>query len=81
MDGFLTQFGISDRHDMKHWHNKNIPDDPTLQRGIKRGYLSYAGGGPNTRSTQMFIAFEDLDFLGNMTIIITIFLLFLLDRL
>ncbi len=26
--------------------------------------MSFAGGGPHTRSTQMFIAFEDLDFLG-----------------
>lgn len=27
-------------------------------------YISYAGGGPNTRSTQLFIAYEDLEFLG-----------------
>jgi len=33
-------------------------------KGIKRGYLSFAGGGRNTRSSQLFIAFEDLDFLG-----------------
>lgn len=26
--------------------------------------MSFAGGGPNTRSTQIFIAFEDLNFLG-----------------
>jgi hypothetical protein len=26
--------------------------------------VSYAGSGPNSRSTQLFIAFEDLDFLG-----------------
>jgi cyclophilin family peptidyl-prolyl cis-trans isomerase len=61
---FLTQFGISDKPDKKHWHNKNIPDDPQNARGIKKYYLSYAGGGKATRSTQLFIAFEDLDFLG-----------------
>jgi peptidyl-prolyl cis-trans isomerase A (cyclophilin A) len=61
---FLTQFGISDNPSKKHWHNKNIQDDPNLNLGIKKYYLSYAGGGPNTRSTQLFIAFEDLDFLG-----------------
>ena len=65
VEGFLTQFGISDKPDKKHWHRKEIPDDPNLHKGIKRGYLSFAGGGANTRSTQMFIAFEDLDFLGN----------------
>lgn len=61
---FLTQFGISDNPSKKHWHRKDILDDPNLNLGIKKNYVSYAGGGPNTRSTQLFIAFEDLDFLG-----------------
>lgn len=61
---FLTQFGISDKPKYKHWHNKNIPDDPNLHIPIKKNMISYAGGGPNTRSTQLFIAFEDLAFLG-----------------
>ena len=61
---FLTQFGISDKPKYKHWHNKNIPDDPPLHIPIRKNYLSYAGGGANTRSTQLFIAFEDLNFLG-----------------
>jgi cyclophilin family peptidyl-prolyl cis-trans isomerase len=56
--------GISDKPEYKHWHNQDIRDDPNLNKGINRGYLSFAGGGPNTRSTQLFIAFEDLDFLG-----------------
>jgi peptidyl-prolyl cis-trans isomerase A (cyclophilin A) len=62
--GFLTQFGISDKPDKKHWHQATIPDDPNLGLGIKKQYVSFAGGGANTRSTQMFIAFEDLDYLG-----------------
>ncbi len=62
---FLVQFGISDNPIKKHWHGDNIPDDPNLHMGIKKNYLSFAGGGPNTRSTQLFIAFEDLEFLGN----------------
>jgi peptidyl-prolyl cis-trans isomerase A (cyclophilin A) len=65
VDGFLTQFGISDQESMQHWHDDNIQDDPNLNLGIHKNYLSYAGGGPNTRSTQLFIAFEHLDFLGN----------------
>lgn len=61
---FLTQFGISDKKQYKHWHRESIKDDPNLNLGIKKHYISYAGGGPNTRSTQLFIAFEDQDFLG-----------------
>lgn len=63
--GFLTQFGISDKREKKHWHGMNIPDDPSQGRPIEKHVVSYAGGGPNTRSTQLFIAFEYLDFLGN----------------
>ena len=62
--GFLTQFGISADPKMKHWHHENILDDPNLKMGIQKNYVSFAGGGPNTRSTQIFIAFEYLDFLG-----------------
>ena len=61
---FLTQFGISDRPEAKHWHGAQIQDDPNLHIPIQRGMLSFAGGGPNTRSSQIFIAFADLDFLG-----------------
>lgn len=64
VDGFLTQFGISDNPDLEHWHGDSILDDPNLNMGIKKNYVSFAGGGPNTRSTQIFIAFEFLDFLG-----------------
>jgi hypothetical protein len=49
----------------KHWHGKQIQDDPTLHKGIRKHYVSFAGGGPNSRSTQIFIAYKDLDFLGN----------------
>ena len=65
VDGFLTQFGISDNPDLQYWHENTIADDPNLNMGIHKNYVSFAGGGPNTRSTQIFIAFEYLDFLGN----------------
>lgn len=61
---FLTQFGISDNKDLKHWHNENIKDDIDKKLGIKKHYVSFAGGGKNSRSTQIFIAFEDLEWLG-----------------
>lgn len=62
---FLVQFGITDNQSKRHWHHQAIKDDPNLHLGIKKNYVSFAGGGPNTRTTQIFIAFEDLDFLGN----------------
>ena len=61
---FLTQFGISENESLRHWQRDTILDDPNLKMGIHKNYVSFAGGGPNTRSTQIFIAFEDLDFLG-----------------
>mmetsp|Transcript_20089 Transcript_20089/g.19387 ORF Transcript_20089/g.19387 Transcript_20089/m.19387 type:complete len:385 (+) Transcript_20089:170-1324(+) len=64
VERFLTQFGISDKENMKHWHNNEIKDDVNLHKGIQKNFVSFAGGGPNTRSTQLFIAFEYLDFLG-----------------
>lgn len=59
--GFLTQFGITpDKALRKHWREQGpILDDPNdhEHRPIKRGYLSFAGGGPNTRDFQFFIAY------------------------
>ncbi len=61
---FLTQFGISENPTKKHWHSKQIKDDANLHMGVTKNVISFAGGGANTRSTQLFIAYEDLDFLG-----------------
>ncbi len=64
--GFLTQFGITpDMELRKHWREQGpIPDDPNQHRQILRGYLSFAGGGANTRDMQLFIALSDSDWLG-----------------
>ncbi|MDW7681557.1 MAG: peptidylprolyl isomerase, partial [bacterium] len=44
---------------------KNIPDDPVVQSN-KRGYVTYAKSAmPNSRSTQLFINFNDNSFLDN----------------
>lgn len=64
VDKFLTQFGITDNIDLKHWHHERINDDPNLNIGIKKHYISFAGSGPNSRTTQIFIAYNDLPFLG-----------------
>jgi cyclophilin family peptidyl-prolyl cis-trans isomerase len=64
IESFLTQFGISEDPEFEHWHNDEIEDDPNLGLGIKKYYMSFAGSGRNSRATQVFIAAEDLDFLG-----------------
>ena len=50
--------------EMQSLHGVQIPDDINTHLGVFKYDLSFAGGGPNTRSTQLFIAYEDLDFLG-----------------
>jgi peptidyl-prolyl cis-trans isomerase A (cyclophilin A) len=56
---FMVQFGINgDPNIQKNWQNANITDDPVKQSN-KRGYVTFATRGPNTRTTQMFINFKD----------------------
>jgi peptidyl-prolyl cis-trans isomerase A (cyclophilin A) len=56
---FVVQFGISkDPKTSAHWQAMNIPDDPVREKNL-RGYLTYAMGGPNTRTTQIFINLAD----------------------
>eukprot|EP00928_Gymnodinium_smaydae_P023068 TRINITY_DN19182_c0_g1_i1.p1 TRINITY_DN19182_c0_g1~~TRINITY_DN19182_c0_g1_i1.p1 ORF type:complete len:477 (+),score=47.38 TRINITY_DN19182_c0_g1_i1:64-1431(+) len=59
---FITQFGISgDPTVTRKWRQKGtIPDDPHWQkRGFNRGWLSFAGSGSNSRTTQLFVAMGD----------------------
>ena len=68
VDKFLSQFGISDQPQFKasnpNFKFREIQDDPDMGLGIKKHYMSFAGSGVNSRSTQIFIAFEDLNWLG-----------------
>ncbi len=57
--GFVVQFGISDRPAVSAaWKHTEIPDDPVTQTN-KRGTLSFATSGANTRTTQIFINLKD----------------------
>ena len=57
--GFMVQFGIhGDPKVSAAWRQANIKDDPVKQSN-KRGFVSYAKAGPNTRTTQIFINFND----------------------
>jgi peptidyl-prolyl cis-trans isomerase A (cyclophilin A) len=67
--GFMAQVGISgDPRLHPLWHQSGIPDEP-IGAGLSntRGMVTYAKGGPNTRSTQFFINFGNngqLDAMG-----------------
>ena len=57
--GFVVQVGLSAFPEVsKAWQRATILDDPVTQSN-KRGFVTYAMGGPNTRTTQIFINFRD----------------------
>jgi len=65
ISGFMVQFGISgDPKVSAPWREARIPDDPVKQSN-KRGYITYAMAGPNTRTSQVFINFGDNASLDN----------------
>ena len=65
--GFMAQFGMhGDPEVSAAWQEQRIVDDPVVQSNT-RGFVSYAMGGANTRTTQIFINFGDnsrLDAMG-----------------
>jgi len=59
ISGFMVQFGIhADPKVSAVWREARIPDDPVKQSN-KRGLITFATAGPNTRTTQVFINFGD----------------------
>jgi peptidyl-prolyl cis-trans isomerase A (cyclophilin A) len=64
---FVVQFGLSAYPRVSAaWKDTNIKDDRATQSN-KKGYLTFATAGPNTRTTQVFINLKDnarLDTMG-----------------
>lgn len=57
--GFVAQFGISSYPAVTTaWRGTDIKDDP-VKESNKRGYITFATAGPNTRTTQVFINLKD----------------------
>jgi peptidyl-prolyl cis-trans isomerase A (cyclophilin A) len=65
ISNFMVQFGISGSPTVSAiWRNPSVQlkDDPVKQSN-KRGYITFATAGPNTRTTQVFVNFKDNAFL------------------
>ena len=59
LPGFMAQFGIAADPEMSAaWKRVPIKDDPVTQSN-KRGYVTFATAGPDTRTAQVFINFAD----------------------
>jgi peptidyl-prolyl cis-trans isomerase A (cyclophilin A) len=59
ISGFMVQFGINGDPKLSSvWREARIRDDAVKQSN-KRGYITFATAGPNTRTTQVFINFGD----------------------
>jgi peptidyl-prolyl cis-trans isomerase A (cyclophilin A) len=59
ISGFMAQFGIHGSPAVASaWRTARIKDDPVKQSN-KRGFVTFATAGPDTRTTQLFINFRD----------------------
>ncbi len=59
LDNFMAQFGINgDPAIQSAWRAASLKDDPVKQSN-KRGFITFATAGPNTRTTQVFINYKD----------------------
>jgi peptidyl-prolyl cis-trans isomerase A (cyclophilin A) len=63
---FMAQFGIHGKPEVAAaWNDARIKDDP-VKGSNRRGTITFATAGPNTRTTQLFINFRDNTSLDGM---------------
>jgi peptidyl-prolyl cis-trans isomerase A (cyclophilin A) len=60
--GFMVQFGINGDPGTQQSWERSLRDDPR-KRSNRRGYITFATSGPDSRTTQVFINFVDNAFL------------------
>jgi peptidyl-prolyl cis-trans isomerase A (cyclophilin A) len=59
VEGFMVQFGLHGLPEVNTaWRAARLPDDAPKQSN-KRGFVSFAMAGPNSRTTQIFINYSD----------------------
>ncbi len=64
--GFVVQFGVSPHPQVSAaWREARIKDDPVAGSN-KKGFVTFATGGPDTRTTQVFISLKDNSRLDGM---------------
>ena len=67
LSGFMAQFGVhGDPKVIAAWEPLQLEDD-SVKQSNNRGTVTFATGGPNTRTTQLFINYGDnanLDAMG-----------------
>jgi len=57
--GFVVQWGIAaDTAASRTWSRRSIPDD-TVRESNRRGTVTFAAGGANTRTVQLFVNLRD----------------------
>lgn len=64
MSGFMVQFGINGNPITQQSWERNLRDDPAKESN-RRGYMTFATSGPDSRTTQVFINFVDNSFLDS----------------
>jgi peptidyl-prolyl cis-trans isomerase A (cyclophilin A) len=59
IDGFMAQIGMNGNPAVQSaWTSARLQDDPVKQSN-KKGYVTFAHAGPNSRTTQFFINYGD----------------------
>jgi peptidyl-prolyl cis-trans isomerase A (cyclophilin A) len=59
IDGFMAQIGMNGTPAVQNaWTSARLQDDPVKQSN-KKGFVTFAHAGPNSRTTQFFINFGD----------------------